>query len=209
MYDAKSFIFNGKCSDDYGIVIGFFDNPNYVTGLERETLHTERSVIRNRIKYYGTKYTNGITFIFSIIKKCENEFTEEESIQINEWLTKNNTPTLLHFNSDKTIYTNYYAVCTNIEDNIINGRNAKTLTFETDSPFAYSNILKKKIHVDDYTKVKLLNQSCEKYYYPKIKIIPDNEENVIIIENESDFNSLTINNISKYPNGILIDSDNY
>lgn len=207
MYDAKSFIYNGKCSDDFNIIIGFFDNADYVTGLERETMHTERTITRSRIKYYGSKYVNGITFRFSIIKKNENEFTEEESLIINEWLTENNTPTLLHFNSHKNIYTNYYAVCTNIEDVVINGRNAKTLTFETDSPFAYSNVQRKKVNVNGETKVRILNQSSEKYY-PKIRITPlNNLDTIVSIENESDNNSVTID-MSNHSSGILIDGEN-
>lgn len=205
MYDAKSFIYNGKCSDDFDVMIGYFNAPEYKTGLERETLHTDRTISRNRIKYYGSKYVNGISFTFSIAKKSVPEFTEEESIMINEWLTQNSVPTLLHFNSSKNIYVNYYAICTNIEDKVINGRNAKTLTFETDSPFVYSDLLRKKIMVSGQQNTCFLNPSCEPYYYPKIRIIPDSS--VITIENERDLNSVTLD-LSDYTDGILIDCEN-
>ena len=206
MYDAKSFIFNGKSSDDYDIMICFFDAPEYNTGLQRETLHSERSIARNKTKYYGSKYSNGIEFKFSITKKCIGEFTEEESTIINEWLTGNDTPTLLHFNSCNSIFVNYYAVCVNIEDRIINGRNAKTLTFETNSPFAYSNVCTKTLEVNGEINTTIFSNSCERYYYPIIKIYPKSASD-IIIENMTDNNSMTINP-SNYTNGIIIDSEN-
>lgn len=204
MYNAESFIYNGTCSDNYNLIIIFFDTPEYHTGLTRETLHTERTLSRSRIRYYGSRYTGGIEFKFSIAKKDAREFSEEESIQINEWLTKNSTPALLRFNSDRSVYVNYYAVCTNIEDKIINGRNAKTLTFETDSPFAYADIQTKKVLVDKELELDLYSHSCEEYYYPKIVIIPNMSTDNIIIENQTDQKSFALN-LAHYPEGIIID----
>lgn len=204
MYNAESFIYNGTCSDNYNLTIIFFDTPEYHTGLTRETLHTERTLSRSKVRYYGSRYTGGIEFKFSIAKKDAREFSEEESIQINEWLTKNSAPALLHFNSNRSIYVNYYAICTNIEDKIINGRNAKTLTFETDSPFAYSDMQSKKVIVDKELELDLYSHSCEEYYYPKIVIIPDMSTSDITIKNHSDQKSLTLN-LTHHPDGIIID----
>ena len=141
--NAHSFVFDGISSDNFNLVICWVNKEvdTSTNGLKKSVRKSESNVSRYVSNVYGSSVDENISFTFDIAKNDFLPFTKEESIEINAWLTQSNTPRLLHFNDYEIPSIDYYAVCTNIDDIIINGRNAKTVTFETNSPLDRKSVV--------------------------------------------------------------------
>lgn len=212
MYNADSIIYNGKNSEEYGLAIAYMDTPTVDTGLARETTKNEYNVRRRKLNYYGAKFTNGIALEITFIKNpCsgkdeDNFFTLEESTAINEWLTEPETPTTLLVNNDETMQLAYNAIVTNVEDTIIRGRVAKTVTFETDSPFSKQRPI--QITIDESQGNKSIKNKSGAIAYPVLKIIPKTSSDIVCsLTNISDNNQTIDFNLDNFPNGIIVNCD--
>ena len=199
---TQSFTFNGISSHDYNLIVGWLNSsdPDVSTnGLNREVKKTANT---NKIKnnVYGAEYTDVITFNFSIFKENGEEITRAESIKINQWLTSSPTPKLLQFNDSDTYPLHYYAICTHIKDIIAAGRLVgKELTFETNSPYAFSRkeekVLSSKEDSSFEDNTFYLNNPTDSIYYPTItiNITPYKYSDLrISIENVTDRKSVTL-----------------
>jgi len=213
---AKSFIFGGKNSEDYNLMIAWVGSPNIDISENGLNLTLEKTT--NKTSYttniYGVQSENNIIFNISVVKKDCTEFTRLQSMQINEWLTSSPTSQLLAFNDDDPYPLHYYAICTQIKDIIAGDRLiGKELKFETNSPFAFSKKIEKKVDVASSHKLYINNISNanNNIIYPVITITT--KSSTIVIENVTDKKSVTIhtNNISPDPDGnkyIKLDSYN-
>lgn len=212
---AQGFVFNNQNSDDYNLTIAWIGSPDIdisENGLNF-SLEKTKNKSNNTTNNYGLQCEN-IVINFSAAKKDFTEITRLESIRINEWLTSSSTPKILAFNDNDSYPLHYYAVCTQIEDVIVGGRLVgKNLRFETNSPFAFSKKVEKKIDVINSHVIHINNTSNanNNIIYPKMIISATSP--TIVIENVTDKKSVTINtsNISAESDGakyIKLDSYN-
>lgn len=191
--NAHSFVFDGTGSDTFNLVICWINKEPDVSanGLKKTLQKGELNNARYISNVYGASVNENISFTFDIAKIDFSPFTKEESIEINAWLTGANTPRLLHFNDYDVPSIDYYAVCTSIDDIIINGRNAKTVTFETNAPFGFMSEITKKCIVEGSAAITIenLSDTMDGIYYPEIKLIT---KNAVTIENNTEHKSVTI-----------------
>ncbi len=192
---AQSFIFDSKNSDDYNLTIAWIDTPDIDISENGLNLSLEKTKNKsnNTTNTYGVQNEN-IVINFSVTKKDFTEITRLESIQINEWLTSSPIPKYLAFNDGDSYPLHYYAVCTQIEDVIVGGKLVgKKLRFETNSPFAFSKKVEKKIDVVNSHIIHINNTSnaTNNIIYPQIIISAFSP--TVIIENVTDKKSVTIN----------------
>ena len=191
---AKSFVYNGKNSDDYNLIIAWINSSDInisENGLNM-SLEKTNNKLNNTSNTYGVQSEN-IVIYFSIVKKDYTEITRLESIQINEWLSSSSTFKILAFNDDDSYPLHYYAVCTQIEDVIVGGKLfGKELKFETNSPFAFSKKVEKKYDIVSSHVFYINNTSNanNNIIYPKI--ILETTSPTIVIENTLDKKSVTI-----------------
>ncbi len=191
---AKSFIFDGKSSDDFNLMIAWIGNSDVdisENGLNLSLQKTDNKLNR-KTNTYGVQSEN-IVLNFSIVKKDCSEITRLQSIQINEWLTSSSTSQALAFNDNDSYPLHYYAVCTQIEDIIVGSKLVgKQLKFETNSPFAFSEKMIKHIEVTNSRQISINNSSNARnnIIYPKVTIITSSS--TIVIENKTDKKSVTI-----------------
>lgn len=202
---ANSFVYNGENSDDYNLTIAWIGStdPDISENGLNLSLQKTSNKLNNTTNTYGIQSEN-IVINFSVTKKDFTEITRLESIQINEWLTSSPTPKYLAFNDNDSYPLHYYAVCTQIEDIIVGGKLVgKELTFETNSPFAFSKKVEKKINIINSQIIHINNTSNahNNIIYPTI-IISTSSSN-IVIENKTDKKSVTINttNVSAESDG--------
>lgn len=192
---ANSFVFNGKNSDDYNLKIAWIDSSDIDVSENGLDLTLEKT--SNKVNYttniYGIQSEN-IIFNFGVVKKDYSKITRMQSIQINEWLTSSSNSQFLAFNDGDSYPLHYYAVCTQIEDIIVGGELVgKNLRLETNSPFAFSKKMEKKVEITDTHQFYINNTSNanDNIIYPKITIITQSA--TITIENSTDKKSVTIN----------------
>ncbi len=195
---AQGFVFNNQNSDDYNLTIAWTGSPDIdisENGLNF-SLEKTKNKSNNTTNTYGIQSEN-IVINFNATKKDFTEITRLESIRINEWLTSSSTPKNLAFNDNDSYPLHYYAVCTQIEDVIVGGRLVgKNLRFETNSPFAFSKKVEKKIDVINSHVIHINNTSNanNNIIYPKMII--SSTSSTIVIENVTDKKSVTINTIN-------------
>lgn len=137
---GSSFTYNGKSSEDFGIILCAAEAPESIPmGLTRETLKGEITNNRPVANWYSTKYSDVLTYDITVTK-IENEvFSRDEIRKINAWLTGPKTPTLLSFKDDETEHINYYGVFTDTTNIYASGLVMLTYTFTADSPYGWSD----------------------------------------------------------------------
>lgn len=137
---GSSFTYNGKSSDDFGVIICASEQPESIPmGLTREILKGEITSRRPVSNWYNTKYSDVLTFEVTITKPENRAFSREEVRDINAWLTGPRTPTLLFFEDEAFDPINYYGVFTDVTNVYGSGVLMLTYTFTADSPYGWSN----------------------------------------------------------------------
>ena len=139
---GSSFTYNGKSSDDFGVIICASEQPESIPmGLTREILKGEITSRRPVSNWYNTKYSDVLTFEVTITKPENRAFSREEIRDINAWLTGPRTPTLLFFEDEAFDPINYYGVFTDVTNVYGSGILMLTYTFTADSPYGWSTNL--------------------------------------------------------------------
>ena len=159
--------------------------------FNRELIKTDFSHQQDYRRIIGSKFTDGLTFKFALIKtsiNCTHEsFTLDEIETVTTWLYGNGISQKLEVVCDEIPEYSYYykGVFTNIERVRTNGTIAIVCTFETDSPYLYINRSLSFSFSD--TRVETINVRCPSTVYPKITFTPKIEdENVgLFFENRS------------------------
>lgn len=137
---GSSFTYNGKSSDDFGVIICASEQPESISmGLTREILKGEITSRQPVSNWYNTKYSDVLTFEVTITKPENRAFSREEIRDINAWLTGPRTPTLLFFEDEAFDPINYYGVFTDVTNVYGSGILMLTYTFTADSPYGWSN----------------------------------------------------------------------
>lgn len=197
---TDSFIYNGICSEQYDLVIGWIDDtPEFKTGLNCFVEKGNTNFVKYEANQYGVTYSDVITLSFVILHRDGSDFSYEESRSINNWLRGTDIYQKLHFNDQNPEFINYYAICTDIEDVVYSGINGKKITFTCNSPFGYTNEITKKMVVSSENNMSIINTSDVGIYYPIIKIEAAKDfVDKITIENINDKKSVTFD-FSKIP----------
>ncbi len=137
---GSSFTYNGKSSDDFGVIICASETPDSIPmGLTREALKGEITSRRPVANWYNTKYSDVLTFDVTITKPEGRAFSREEVRDLNAWLTGPRTPALLFFEDEAFDPINYYGVFTESSNIYGGGILMLTYTFTADSPYGWSN----------------------------------------------------------------------
>lgn len=193
---AKSFIFNGVNSEDFNVVIAWIDQDEVdvgSNGLTREIKKSETNKRKIKDNVYGTENTEPIIFRVGLVRIDGTEITRDESMKINAWLTSSPLPQLLKFNDTDSCMLHYYAVCTEIKDNLVGSRLVgKELIFTTNSSFAFMQNFEKSFQITNEQTFYLnnLSDTYDGIYYPTVTITTQSQN--IVIENITDKKSVTI-----------------
>ena len=100
---GKYFTYNGKSSEEFGLIIAGFQNVDTPLGLARDWSQSSLNKYRNRVNTYGINYNSTLSFRIQLIKDpCV--YKTEEAMRLNRddirritaWLTSPITPRLFH-----------------------------------------------------------------------------------------------------------------
>lgn len=192
---GEEFIYMGKSSSDYDLLLVYFDEEEYPTGLSREINKAESTQYHTIANHYGAKYSDVLTFSIAVIKMIDcmsKPFTRDESRMIKSWLMSPRLPQWLHVrkDADDSDYIDYCGLFTNVEDKVVNGLNGLIFTFTCNAPYGFSKQYTKRYVVSGNKNVTFFNASddLETYLYPIIKITPKATE-TIELTNKTDNNS--------------------
>lgn len=166
--NSNTFTFDNKNSVDYNVRIAYFDELT-ISPFIREISKNENNSKQLRSHIYNVKNSENIVFEFSIVKGCGEPITQEESIEINEWLLTD-VPKELYFNDEDAFeQLFYFAICTQIEDVFWNSKlMGKRIKFETDSTYAFTRPFIYRINQDSSDLI--IKNLADINYYPIIKI---------------------------------------
>lgn len=199
---GSNFEFNGKSSDEFGVVLASIgETDTYEMGLGRSIIKGDMNKYRSQIHHLGTKYSNVLSFDFTIIKNpCDQNnqtdmlFSRDEIRKLNAWLTGPEMPKLLHFN-DSDEYIAYFGIITDVKNDALGDKiYALTYTVTCDSPFGYSDLINTTINCPSSTTTTITNSSDDINHpiYPVITITPNVTGSIVITNNTDDGSSITI-----------------
>lgn len=190
---GSSFTYNGKSSDDFGVIICASEQPESIPiGLTREILKGEITSRRPVANWYNAKYSDVLTFEVTITKPENRAFSREEIRDINAWLTGPRTPTLLFFEDEAFDPINYYGVFTDVTNVYGSGILMLTYTFTADSPYGWSNERIFKYVSGEVFEIINDTDELSEFVYPLLKITA-NEGTQISIDNSSEISSDLLN----------------
>ena len=185
LISSRYFVYNKKSSQDYNVVIGFFDQPNYQEMI-RTVQRDDLKILSKETHVYGAIDNETIKFTFSIVKCDGSEFSQAESIMINEWLLSPIVPQKFQFVTDEeNVYDElniyYYALCTSIKDTVVRGVCGKTLTFETNSPYGYIHSPAKKYIIENERTFNFYNN--DNLFDKSYPVLTLESDELVTIEN--------------------------
>ena len=210
MKAGTTFLYDGISSSEYGVIVSGSGAPDsYEIGLDRSIISGDLNRFRTQVNHIGAKYSNVLTFSFSIVKDpCQfhNDdmyFTRQEIRRLNAWLTSQEYPKVLYFPDDEEdIY--FFAIINSVDSDVANTK-VYMLTYEVtcNAPWGFS-VLKEESSIIDEENQSLnrnivINNTSDdtyNYIYPIIVIEP-HSDGIVKIKNNSDKssngNSISIN----------------
>lgn len=175
---TKGFIYDGKTSDDFGILVCKIkgNEPSDTSGGEIEITKIESPIQNRWYKSGNSNYTDALQFSFQMCKSNFQPFDAYEYSSISRWLCrKDNYKDFMITRKDYDnihFYTQFNISPVEVAGNIV----SITVTGIADSPFGYSQINKYVIKSNGFTEYTIFDLSDEiGYIYPDIEIdITDN-----------------------------------
>lgn len=218
---ATNFEYDGKQLSDYGMMLCSFDSPGPETlssGADL-TFQTAKSVGSDKIKIYGTDYSEGYTAVFQICRipcaaRPKIYLTPGEISALQRWLCRKDGyhPFKLLQDDFRDIYWNAVFSCKQIE---LKGETAGLeLTMYTDSPYAYLAARDIRCSLAPGESFSLYDLSDETgFQYPTVTIVCGSSGNAdgqgqIILQNSMDSKRKTILNHLHANEIITLDGEN-
>lgn len=196
---GEFFVYDGKSSADYDLVIGGFGSDDIEMGLSRNILKGEQNKFRPVPNHMGTVYSDVLKFQVSLIKNpCGDNpvFSEDEVEEINAWLTSPDYPLLFHTygDEDNNLKYDYYGIFSDVDAETFGGKViGLNYEFTTNAPYAWSNLIEKTFDCAGSTVINIdvQNDDRRQFIYPMIKIkgvgeIGSGNGTHIVIKNETD-----------------------
>lgn len=175
---ATEFVFDGKVSSEFGLIIGGFDGEIQAgQGGEVEVVSSQ-APNRDEFDYFTRKF-GVITWTFTVVKHpCvagdDFSFSADDERHINRWLKgKSGYRELMFVTDDEPIC---YFVYFNVAPQKINGKTmAFTLTATSNCGYGFTPEITRRFIIDN-SKVEnrvvevLVNNDIDGYILPKVKI---------------------------------------
>ena len=216
-----SFTFMNKSTKDFldvPLALCSFEEPDEITGSDREVLRGENGIYRTYANNYGARYSDTLFFDYALTKCNEAAFTEEEQIGIETWLTSPKQDQYLYLYEDDVLKAIYCGTFTSTKWKLTGaGYVGFIFTFQCNSPYAIQQHAE-DINVNESLTtfvVDVKSDELEEYVFPMLTFIAskDSAEKISIsIKNKSDENRIMTldlrNNLPIYidcKNGIVTD----
>lgn len=189
------FKFNGNTSlnilPNTKLMIRHMEN-DYSTSVpifSRDIIKTDFSQQQDYRRITGSKYNDGFSLKFVLIKDDETDFTFNDINTISNWLYGDGASQKFEVICDETSEESYYyiGIFVQIERIRVSGTVGIQCVFETNSPYLYVNrsvtVDVKKNAIMTY---KDINVQSQNFVYPKIKLKPKNisDRNMVHIQCE-------------------------
>lgn len=170
----NGFVFDGVSSEEFGLVIAFYDSKweGGSAGSEMEFTKTSNPVRKRWIKIGQANYQNPLEFTFQVMKRQFVPFDSYELSAISRWLIRQDGYKRLQFVQEdySDVYFNAYVKSTNyIGDGKIL---ALEITFVCDAPFGYGEKIKGTWDVSSHTENFYFHDMSDEvgYIYPDMTI---------------------------------------
>lgn len=203
MISANRIVYNGLSSIDLDLIVDVAfdsDDGDTSTFLNREAVASE-SYKGEFKRVYGYKYNEVFTPTFTFVKKDFSEFSFQEQRKVLSWLTSKSSAGFLTVYYDDSNVISWEALGGFVECESYKISNGQTVgfvaTFESISPYAYSELKSVQVNVAEPTTITINCQSdvFDSYVYPRVIINEDPTSVVVNIDNsltEMDANDIAL-----------------
>lgn len=182
-----NFIFDGKSSDMYEIIMVDFDTPT-ASNDEETSLLTAKSASSDKWDLYGVEYSSPLTSKITIVNKDGTYVNSDKQRELKKWLCKHRYS---WFQVDQADLSNIYYRCILNNPQMVNiGRmnGGISFTMTCDSPYAWSQEMSAEYAVTNDTGSFIFNHvsDIDEYILCPVVTITSNIAGTIEIINTSD-----------------------
>lgn len=184
----SSFTYKNKSTDTILSSPLCIAQPSYaeeLTGLSREITAGTVTLTRPVPNYYGTTYTDTITFDITLFKENQEPFTITEQRTINAWLTSPKLPDYVEFNICDNEPILYRGLFTDVR--WVPGMRMANVTFKNDSSYCWEYF--ERFYQVRGSKDIVINcdsDELEEYVYPTLFIKEPFETATVSIQSSTD-----------------------
>ena len=221
----RFFSYNGlSCATILGennplILVSFDDGVDEIPGSSKEVITGETSIYKTVANEYGNKYSEVLTFEYSLMKASGEAITPSEQEIIETWLTSPKLSQYLQLFDVECDENGSFTVDASADPLAIycgtfintswiayeDGYMGVRFTFQCDQPYAWQfhDINFEELTGDVSETINVVSDATEDFVYPKITFMATNtetptEEIDIVLTNETDdFNTLNITTLSR------------
>lgn len=210
---TTDFIFDGEALSDYGYILCAFEGDSVSWEGGDVTFTTIKPPNSDKQVFYTSSQENSLTTTCCICKNpCDHEdidITQEDYSEIYRWLQRTDGYHWLQF-IQEDFDDIYYNSMINPEPYFINGKTVGFyLNITTDSPYAYSKLIRKNFTLNDETDCCTYQDYSDKpgSTYIRTKITPLDDGDIIIeTGNDAYKNTTEIRNVIS-GNSIILDGE--
>ena len=188
------FKFNGQKASEYGLIPCYFDNSEMSVSGGDVNYITSKSNKSDRNIFHVAKYDEMISWTFSVMKNpCkmmddEPKFTQNDESRIAKWLVREDGYKWLEFDAEGYEDVCFLAYTSSFKPHKINGDTIGfDITFTTDSPWGYTNIISNSSTFNYKNPFVLyLYNDNERCIYPYIELQVTDSYDDLTLNNTSD-----------------------
>lgn len=182
--DGSSLIFANQSSDEYGVGIASgFGSTSRTGNSENRNVITTQNIFNNQFNIHGVKYDSPLPFDLILYNLDETYINADKERTLKKWLFKNNY-NWLQIDQPDLSNISYFCIATKIELlDFGTYTGALLVQFQADSPWAWSNLIKKTYTTVNSTLNVNLNMDFdfdEYLLYPTLQITSLADGNISI-----------------------------
>lgn len=193
---AESFVFNGKSSNDYGLIICSINSGGTKSISAGSAIDLQTVKIKDKWRSTSVGYKDVISASFMICKKDYTPITYLEQAEINRWLIRKDGYKSLQFTKSNIEMVLYDVIFSNVNMfSVGNLDYAMELSFSTNQPYGHSKKKEKVFNMTGSTMTNMFmdmsDETGETFPDMKIEILEDSN---FQIYNELTNTTFRINN---------------
>lgn len=192
---ARGFIYNGKSTDKYGLMLCTFDKGGFeaTSAGTKVNISTQKIPNRDKWHYYSSACDEALTFTIQLIKKDKSGMGRVELSEYGRWLQRRDGFKKFEFLGTDFPGVEFYAMATEMNElSVGNVTYGIEVAFTTNAPYGFSKEITKTASLTPQTPYVYISQSEDYGYIHPVMEVAVKADGDLSITNQFENRSTTI-----------------